>query len=526
MNDLVLRLSRVFCVHRSGAGDAAALQGLDLELARGEVLAVLGPSGAGKSTLLRVIAGLQQPSAGVVALLGRDIGRLDAAQRASIRRREIGFVDQRVEGGTSDAIAIRDVVALPLALRGARTRERRLRADELLSAVGLGDRARDRVTVLSGGERQRVALCAALVHRPALLLADEPSGELDAAGARMIRELITQLSRAAGSSAVIASHDPEMAAAADRVVVVRDGRVVESWRGPERVAVVGQGGWLPISASLLAQARIGDVARVTPVQGGLLVEPGGGTEVPMQRARRPSLSLSPSPGLEASAEADTAVPAPASVQARAVSCSRGRGRSRRLVLDALDIELAPGRLTAVTGRSGSGKTTLLRMLSGLELPDRGEVVIDGRSLSDCDAEERAALRRGRLAYLSQNPAPVGFLSATENLAVALQLRGVPRGEAVAQAGRALELVGLGERARQPAARLSAGEAQRLGLARAVACAGGLLILDEPTSKLDRLAAAAVAGLLAAAAAGGQTVICATHDPEVIALAAQIVALDR
>jgi ABC-type lipoprotein export system ATPase subunit len=514
MSDLVLQLSRVFCVHRSGEGDAAALQGLDLELARGEVLTVLGPSGAGKSTLLRVIAGLQQPSAGVVALLGRDIGRLAAAQRASIRRREIGFVDQRVEGGTSDAIAIRDVVALPLALRGARRRERRARADELLSVVGLGDRARDRVSELSGGERQRVALCAALVHRPALLLADEPSGELDAAGARLIRELITQLSRAAGSSAVIASHDPEMAAAADRVVVIRDGRVIESWRGAERVAVVGEGGWLPIPASLLAQAGIGKTARVVRAEGGLLVEPAGGTAPRVEPPSTPDAGAGPGP----------AAPAPASLQARAVSCSRGHGRSRRLVLDALDLMLEPGQLTAVTGRSGSGKTTLLRMLAGLELPDRGEVVIDGRSLSDRDAEERAGLRRGRLAYLAQNPAPVGFLSATENVALALQLRGVPRGAAALQAARALELVDLGERAGHPAARLSAGEAQRLGLARALACAGGLLILDEPTSKLDRLAAAAVAELLASAAAGGQTVICATHDPDVIAVAAQVVPL--
>jgi ABC-type lipoprotein export system ATPase subunit len=307
-----------------------------------------------------------------------------------------------------------------------------------------------------------------------------------------------------------------MAAAADRVVVIRDGRVVESWRGAQRVAVVGEGGVAPIPASLLAQAGIGKTARVVRAEGGLLVEPAGGVAA---RVEPPSTH-------DAGAGPGSAAPAPSSVQTRAVSCSRGHGRSRRLVIDALDLMFAPGQLTAVTGRSGSGKTTLLRMLSGLELPDRGEVVIDGRSLSSCDAEERAALRRGRLAYLAQNPAPVGFLSGTENLALALQLRGLPRAEAAARAGRALELVGLGERARQPAARLSAGEAQRLGLARVLASDGGLLILDEPTSKLDRLAAAAVAELLASAAAGGETVICATHDPEVIAIAADVVSLDR
>ena len=515
MTEPLLALSHVFCVHRSGEGDVVALQGIELSLAPGEVLAVLGPSGAGKSTLLRVIAGMQLPSAGVVAVLGRDIGRLPAAERVRLRNATIGFVGQRLDGAVSDALSIRAVVELGLALRGVGRRERRARAEALLEAVALSDRASARTVELSGGERQRVALCAALAHRPALLLADEPSGELDAANAATIRDLITSLSRELGSSAVIASHDPAMASAADRVVVVRDGRVVEERSGGTTSVVLGQGGWLPIPPELLEQAGIARTARVEQApDGALRIEPAAG-------ARRPSPS----------SDASAAAPGPvhpvraAHVEARTLSCARGRGRGRRPVLDGFTHAFAPAALTVVTGRSGSGKTTLLRLLAGLDVPDGGEVVIDGESLAGRDAERRAQLRRERIGYLPQEPAPVGFLSPTENIVLALQLRGVAREPAAARASAVLAQTRLSERADQPALRLSAGESQRLGLARALACSSGLLILDEPTSRLDRLAAQAVARRLSGTArTEGHTIICATHDPELVAVADDVVAL--
>ena len=507
MTGPAIELTQVFCVHRSGRGDAAALQGLDLRIARGESVAILGPSGAGKSTLLRVIAGLQIPSAGVVSLLGVDIGRLGARERLRARHAQIGFVGQSLDALPA-ALRIRDVVALPLALRGAGRAERRARARELLDAAGLGDRSDSRPGELSGGERQRVVLCAALAHRPAVLLADEPTGELDAASAAELCALIATLCRETGTTAVIASHDPSVADAADRVVVLRDGRVVESRHNGTTAAVIGQGGWLALAPALRAAAGIGAAAIVREAEGGLLVS------AAPEQGERPVAP--PHPGPPAPAR-------PAAVVLRHVTRRRGAGHSARLVLDGLDHAFAPGRLTVVTGRSGSGKTTLLRLLAGLDVPDGGEVTLDGRSLAGLDREARAALRRTRIAYLSQEPAPVGFLSATEQMALALELRGVDRGAAVASATEALGAVGLGDRAEHAAARLSAGESQRLGLARAIACSSGLLLLDEPTSRLDRTAAVAVAQRLAAL--GGHTVICATHDPDLIAHAHEALALD-
>src|SRR5258706_3943702 len=141
MSEAIVELRDVFCVHRTNEGDAAALQGTNLALGRGEVLSVLGPSGAGKSTLLRVAAGLQQPSAGVVRVLGRDIGRMPARSRSRLSHELVGFLGQYTEKALSPDLRMRDAVGLPLALRGVSRRERRTRVDELLETAALADRA-------------------------------------------------------------------------------------------------------------------------------------------------------------------------------------------------------------------------------------------------------------------------------------------------------------------------------------------------------------------------------------------------
>ena len=208
VSEPIVRLREVFCVHRTSEGDAAALQGTNLDLGDGELLCVLGPSGAGKSTLLRVIAGIQEPSAGVVQVLGRDIGREPSRRRAQLRHERIGFLGQHADAALPPDLSAARAVELPLALRGVGLGSRRERVAELLRAAGLADRAEALPAELSGGERQRIALCAALAHRPALLLADEPTGELDDASAEAVRTLISELARRHGTSVVVVSHDP------------------------------------------------------------------------------------------------------------------------------------------------------------------------------------------------------------------------------------------------------------------------------------------------------------------------------
>jgi putative ABC transport system ATP-binding protein len=182
-------------------------------------------------------------------------------------------------------------------------------------------------------------------------------------------------------------------------------------------------------------------------------------------------------------------------------------------------------MTAITGRSGAGKTTLLKLVAGLDRPSSGQVMLDGHSLGDRNGEQLASLRRERIGYLPQEPVPIGFLSAEENTVLVLRIRGWDADAAAERAARTLIRAGLADRARQRVHRLSAGEAQRLALARALASARGLLIIDEPTSRQDENNARAVAALLAAAAhEEAQTVICATHDPAVIRQADKVVVL--
>ncbi len=501
-----IELRDVFRVHRTAQGDAAALQGASLTVEAGEHVCILGPSGAGKSTLLRVIAGLEAPSAGLVRVFGRDVGRLSARAAGGLRREAIGFLDQRADHNLAPALPVGEGIVLALGLRGVGRSARRARARALLEAVSLADRAGSLPAECSGGERQRLALCAALAHRPRLLLADEPTGELDAASAAAVRTLIAELTRAEGATVVVVSHDPAMAAVADRAVHLRDGRIGGERRGRAEALVVDRRGWVRLPPALLAAAGIGERASAH-------LGPG---EIALRAAGPPPAAADAAPAPELQPEA---APRTASrVECRALTKAYGARR----VIAALSTVFPPGRLTVVTGRSGSGKTTLLRLLAGIEEPDDGEVSLDGRSLAGLDTEARAALRRAQIGFLAQDVHLPPFLTARENVELARAVRRRPgAGDPVEGA---LARLGLAERAGQRVSRLSAGERQRVALARALVGAGGLLLADEPTSRLDEAAAAVVAAELARAAGEGRTVICATHEPIVIARADHVLAL--
>ena len=246
----LVQLDDVFRVYPSPEGGVAALQGLSLAVEQGELCVVLGPSGSGKSTLLRIVAGFDRASAGSVRVAGVDVGALGGWAAARFRSRSIGYADQHYWRALAGELTARELVGIQLGLAGAPPAERHARADELLERVGLGSRRDAHPRELSGGEQQRVALCAALAISPALLIADEPTGELDAATARDVLALIADLVRESGGTALVVSHDPASAERADRVIHVRDGRISD-----ERVAgasgdgaiVVGRGGWLRAS---------------------------------------------------------------------------------------------------------------------------------------------------------------------------------------------------------------------------------------------------------------------------------------
>jgi ABC-type lipoprotein export system ATPase subunit len=500
-----------FRIYSSEGRATAALQGLTLGVEPGEIVAVLGPSGSGKTTLLRALAGFEQLSAGSVAVLGTELGALSNAARAAFRAENVGFLDQHYAQALSPDLTCRETVALQLELAGRSPGDARGMAETLLARVGLSDRAGDRPQRLSGGEQQRVAVCAAVAHRPTLLLADEPVGELDADSAATVYRLLGEITREAGATAVIVTHDPAAASIADRLVHIRDGRLVEqSVDGGPRALVVSNSGWLRLPDGLMGSDAPSLVSAERQGSRVVLRPAGPANRNGPRVAEIPSAPVSP-------------VGDRAAAELRGVTKRYRGSRGDRVVFSDLSHRFAAG-VTAVVGRSGTGKTTLLHLLAGLERPDRGEVHVAGEPLAGRSRSELAALRRQRIGLVTQEPGLVPYLSARENVLLALGIRQVRN--VSERAVGALEEVGLGGQLDQRAGTLSAGERQRVAIARALAADVDLLLVDEPTARLDE-GNGRITGSLLARAAGerGIAVVCATHDPVLVELSADVLHLE-
>jgi len=221
----VLILTQLHRSFREGARIHRVLEGADARIAAGSSVAIIGRSGSGKSTLLNLLCGIDAPDAGRIEFEGREVSALREPERTLFRRRHVGFVYQFF-----NLVATLDVeenVRLMLELNGVRGAAAHQRAAALLEQVGLGDRLHSAVDALSGGEQQRVAIARALVHEPSLLLADEPTGNLDEQSAREIVPLLHALASARGATLVTVTHDAHLAAAADRILELREGRLHE-----------------------------------------------------------------------------------------------------------------------------------------------------------------------------------------------------------------------------------------------------------------------------------------------------------
>jgi putative ABC transport system ATP-binding protein len=216
----VLELEDVHKIYRTGSLEVAALRGVTLRIDEGEFVAVMGPSGSGKSTLMHILGCLDVPTSGHYRLAGEDVAAMDEAELAAVRNRRIGFVFQQFNLLAS-LTALRNV-EMPLAYGGVAPAQRRQRAHAALERVGLADRVEHRPGELSGGQQQRVAVARALVSDPALILADEPTGNLDSTSTADVLGLFAQLHRS-GRTIVLITHEPDIAAAAGRVILIRDG---------------------------------------------------------------------------------------------------------------------------------------------------------------------------------------------------------------------------------------------------------------------------------------------------------------
>ena len=277
----------LFKIYKRADLEVVALRGLNLTVAQGELIAIVGASGSGKSTLLNILAGLDRPSAGQVRVGSRDLLDMSDQSLVQYRREDVGFVWQATSRNLLPYLSIADNIELPMALSGRPGRQRRAWAGELLHALGIGDKANRLPQQLSGGEQQRAAIGVALANQPPLLLADEPTGELDTATAIQVFEMLRSLNRSFGVTVVIVSHYPGVSQFVDRVVHIRDGRIssetfsVASYRpdgsrSEDEFIVVDEAGRLQLPQEYADRFRRRGLARVEMEEGRITLKPPDG----------------------------------------------------------------------------------------------------------------------------------------------------------------------------------------------------------------------------------------------------------
>jgi peptide/nickel transport system ATP-binding protein len=506
--------------------EVVALQGLDLEVAKGEIVALVGPSGVGKSTLLNVVGGLDTPSAGGVQVAGRDLLRMKDRERVEYKRRVVGFVWQQPARNLLPYLSARENVELPMQQDGMEATRRRTRALELLEVVDLADRADFRPDRLSGGEQQRVALAIALANNPPLLLGDELTGQVDSESAMRVLDGLQAINQAYGTSAIIVTHDPFVASRVDRVVTMRDGRTsTEIRRHPirdsgadpphadayeEEWIILDRVGRLQLPRAFVNTLEMRERVRVHLEPEHISVWPQRGIE-PRPAADEPQL---PAAHLWAAASV-TRSAAGISVDVEGLHRTFPLAGEQVHALRDINLEIPAGCLGAIKGPSGSGKTTLLNLLAALDEPSAGAVRLGGRLLAGMQPKDKIELRRREIGYVFQTFGLLPFLTAEENVQVPLRLLGISHQERCALVHEVLELVGLADRAQHRTYELSGGEQQRVAIARALVKHPTLILADEPTGQLDSVTGASIIALLKEIATQtGVTVVIASHDPNV------------
>jgi peptide/nickel transport system ATP-binding protein len=503
--------------------EVVALQGLDLEVERGEMMALVGPSGSGKTTLLNVMGALDTPSVGQITVGNVDLLNMDARQRVRYKREIVGFLWQQPARNLLSYISAKENIELPLMLTQRSSRERAGRAQELMEVLGLAERVDFRPDQLSGGEQQLVALGVALANNPQLLLADEPTGQLDSDSAEKMFNALREINRLYNTTIIIVTHDPEVAARVDRVVGIRDGRTSTEIRRErnhadgsvleEEWVILDRTGRMQIPQVYVdALAMRGRVkARLEPDHVSVWPSYSEGTDRELKVWR-------PDQTFDLGGKCIELPPVnerPLAVEMHGLWRTFEVGVETIHAIREVDLSIPTGVLAVVKGRSGSGKTTLLNLIGGLDEPTRGGVTVGGRDMKRLSSREKVNIRRKEISYVFQTFGLVPVLSAQENVEAPLRLVRVSGKERRERSEKILGLVGLTGRAKHRGFELSGGEQQRVAIARALANQPGIILADEPTGQLDTVTGSNIIALLKEIVRqSGITVIIASHDPKV------------
>ncbi|HVV35220.1 MAG TPA: ATP-binding cassette domain-containing protein [Acidimicrobiales bacterium] len=497
----MFELRDVVKTYGDGTSALHAVDGISLTINQGEFVVIEGPSGSGKSTLLQMLGALDRPSSGSVLFEGHDLATMGDGKLATLRLRTFGFVFQQFNL-VPTLSAVENIEAALAPLGGSRAKKHQ-RALRLLNGVGLSDRADHLPSQLSGGEQQRVAIARALSKGPRVILADEPTGNLDTRTGAEIMSILRRLSRENGQTVVLITHDPEIAARAPRVVRVRDGRVVADASGRELIeaaqALPARPTLPPIVSHVQppAQPQLGE----RPLTRGGTLTP---TSAPVENGKWVPTASTPRWTTDPLLHAEGVVKHYVSVESE----------EDVVGIDGVSLIVHEGEFVAITGPSGSGKTTLLNCLSGLDRIDRGRVLITGQTVHDLSDKDQSHLRSEVMGFIFQNWNLVPVFSAVENVELPLLLNGLKPDDARKQAIATLERIGLGHRINHHPNALSGGEQQRVAIARALAANPALVWADEPTGNLDSATAESVMKLLRELNDDGLAIVLVTHDESI------------
>ncbi len=508
--------------------EVVALQGLDLKVSKGDILALVGPSGAGKSTLLNVIGGLDLPSAGKVQVADFDLLALNLKQRTTYKRNKVGFVWQQPSRNLLPYLSAKENVELPMLLNNTNSKERSKRALDLLDLVGLADRADFHPNQLSGGQQQRVAIAVALSNNPPLLLGDELTGQIDSQSAAEVFETLYKVHDAFNTTIILVTHDPLVSSLVNRVIAIRDGRTSTEIRRhrdqtsgsleEEEWVILDQVGRLQLPKAYVDSLSLKERVKVKLEEDHVSVWPQYKVEEFIKLGEPEIAHFLPSYE-DVDHENGTIL------KVEAVSREFKFGNEQVSALSNVSFEVNAGKLVLIRGRSGSGKTTLLNLIAALDHPTSGDIFVQGRSISSMNQNDLVQYRRKQISFVFQNFGLLPFLTVEENVEIPLRLVRTPRKDRNARVKEVLKLVSLDHRAKHRTYELSGGEQQRVAISRALVNRPSLLLADEPTGQLDSKTGTTIIRLLDEIAERfGVTVIVASHDPNVIQFADSIIEL--
>lgn len=503
-----------------------ALQGLNITIEQGELMAIVGASGSGKSTLMNILGGLIQPTSGKATVNGQDLSALAGVAQNQYRQQEVGFVWQQSSRNLIPYLNVRENVEYPMLLAGQDGRQVQERAEALLTLVDLSHRMDHKLPMLSGGEQQRAAIAVALANNPSILLADEPTGELDTVTSLTIYKAFQTLNKEKGLTILIVSHDPGIAQHVDRVVTIRDGKLWDD-TAPVETAVLPQTSPLTDAAQLLhipeqefttffeaygVEVSVAEQGvMITPVtavkEENIVVAETAVSSAP--QAPKPSAAI-----VQSRSDNGTPANVPA-IDVHNINRIYNPGPQQVVALDDLSLTIEPGQFVALKGRSGSGKTTLLNCLGALDKPSSGTIEIFGERLAGLSARQLAAWRRKNIGFIFQAYGLLPMLSAYENVELMLRIAIPKEKQRKQHALDYLALVGLAEHVAKRPYELSGGQLQRVAIARALANQPRLILADEATGELDSETGKEILALFRTIARdSGITILLATHDPQV------------